>query len=504
MGYPAGVQSSNRSRVLAWALFEFGATGLISIVVTFVFSVYLTGTVGEGTPGGTSPASWLGRALSVAGLTIALLAPLIGVWVDAPRRRRLVLTLLTGLAVTLTCLMSLIRDDPRYLLPGLVLLAATAACSDLASVPYNTMLKQLSTPESAGRISGFGWAAGYAGSVVLLLVVYLGFISGKGPTRGLLHLTTHDGLNVRAAMLLAAGWLAVFAMPLLTTARHLPAVREESPAPSDDRERGGTPGEAGRRHQASGDRERGGTPDEAGRRHQASGDRERGGTPGEAGRRHQASGLLGGYRKFWSELTTEWRRDRNLVFFLLASAVFRDGLAGLFAFGAVLGVNVYGISQAEVLIFGVSASVVAACGAVLGGLFDDRLGSKQVIAGSLAAIIVVGLTLMTLSGAQAFWICGLLLCLFIGPAQSSARTLLLRMSSEGKEGVAFGLYTMTGRAVSFLAPWLFSVFVDVFHNTRFGMGGLDVVLGAGLLGLLAVRVPRRIEREEIRQPESVV
>ena len=466
MGYPGGVQSSNRSRVLAWALFEFGATGLISIVVTFVFSVYLTGTVGEGTPGGTSPASWLGRALSVAGLTIALLAPLIGVWVDAPRRRRLVLTLLTGLAVTLTCLMSLIRDDPRYLLPGLVLLAATAACSDLASVPYNTMLKQLSTPESAGRISGFGWAAGYAGSVVLLLVVYLGFISGKGPTRGLLHLTTHDGLNVRAAMLLAAGWLAVFAMPLLTTARHLPAVREESPAPS--------------------------------------GDRERGGTPGEAGRRRQASGMLGGYRKFWSELTTEWRRDRNLVFFLLSSAVFRDGLAGLFAFGAVLGVNVYGISQAEVLIFGVSASVVAACGAVLGGLFDDRLGSKQVIAGSLAAIIVVGLTLMTLSGARAFWICGLLLCLFIGPAQSSARTLLLRMSSEGKEGVAFGLYTMTGRAVSFLAPWLFSVFVDVFHNTRFGMGGLDVVLGAGLLGLLAVRVPRRIEREEIRQPESVV
>ena len=74
---------------------------------------------------------------------------------------------------------------------------------------------------------------------------------------------------------------------------------------------------------------------------------------------------------------------KNLVFFLLASAVFRDGLAGLFAFGAVLGVNVYGISQADVLIFGVSASVVAACGAALGGLFDDRVGSKTVIAGSL-------------------------------------------------------------------------------------------------------------------------
>ena len=78
---------------------------------------------------------------------------------------------------------------------------------------------------------------------------------------------------------------------------------------------------------------------------------------------------------------------------------------------------------------------------------------------------------MALSGAAAFWVCGLLLCLFIGPTQSSARTLLLRMTADGKEGVAFGLYTMTGRAVSFLAPWLFSTFVDVFGADRAGIGG---------------------------------
>jgi UMF1 family MFS transporter len=83
------------------------------------------------------------------------------------------------------------------------------------------------------------------------------------------------------------------------------------------------------------------------------------------------------------------------------------------------------------------------------------------------------------------------LCLFIGPAQASARTLLLRMSRDGKEGVAFGLYTMTGRAVSFLAPWLFSVFVDVFGAVRAGMGGLCLVMAVGLLGMLMVRAPRR-------------
>jgi len=104
-------------------------------------------------------------------------------------------------------------------------------------------------------------------------------------------------------------------------------------------------------------------------------------------------------------------------------------------------------------------------------------------------MIVVGLTLTTLSGVMAFWVCGLLLCLFIGPTLSASRTLLLRMAAEGKEGVAFGLYTTTGRAASFLAPWLFSVFIDVFGTDRAGMGGLMVVLLMGLLALLAVHAP---------------
>ncbi|MGD1111382.1 MAG: MFS transporter, partial [Mycobacterium sp.] len=206
---------------------------------------------------------------------------------------------------------------------------------------------------------------------------------------------------------------------------------------------------------------------------------------------YQPTSMLGGYRKLWNEISAEWRRDRNLVYFLGASALFRDGLSAIFAFGAVLGVNAYGITQASVLIFGVVASVVAAIGAVLGGSIDHRIGSKPVIVVSLVAIVTLTLTLMVLSGSVAFWACGLLLALFIGPSQSSARALLLHMVKDGREGVAFGLYTMTGRAVAFAAPWLFSVFVDGFGSVRAGLGGIALVLIAGLLAMLAVRVPPR-------------
>jgi UMF1 family MFS transporter len=422
-------RTAGRRQIISWALWDFGATGLNAVVVTFVFSIYLTNTVGADLPGAISATSWLGWALGAAGLVVALLAPVTGVWVDAPWRRRRVLAVLSATAVVLISAMSLVRDDHRYLALGLVLLGCASACNELATVPYNAMLRQLSTPQTSGQISGFGLGLGYFGSVTLLSVVYLGFISGDG---GMLGLPVEDGQNVRAAMVFTAVWFGLFAVPVLL------AVPSVKPGPLEQ----------------------------------------------------QSVGFVGGYRKLWTDIRSEWRRDHNVVYYLIASAVFRDGLTGIFAFGAVLGVRVYGVSEADVLLFGVSASTIAAVGAVLGGLLDDRFGAKPVIVVSLAAMIAVGLTLMTLNGALAFWMCGLALCLFIGPTLSAARTLMLRMSAHGKEGVAFGLYTTTGRAVSYLAPFLFSLFIAVFGTDRAGMGGLVVVLAAGLLAMLAVRVPR--------------
>ncbi|SEH72747.1 MFS transporter, UMF1 family [Mycolicibacterium rutilum] len=428
------MRTGGRKQIVAWALWDFGATGLNAMVVTFVFSVYLTSAVGDDLPGSASPASWLGWALGLAGLVVAVLAPVTGVWVDAPWRRRRVLAVLTGLAVVLTAAMSQIRDDYHYLIPGLLLLAAASACNELATVPYNAMLRQLSTPQTSGQISGMGLGLGYLGSVVLLLVGYFGFIAGDGETRGLLGFAAADGQNIRAVMVLTAVWFGLFALPVLITVPPVP--RDVAPA-------------------------------------------------------RAGLGFFGGYRVLWSEIVSEWRRDHHVVYYLIASAVFRDGLTGIFAFGAVLGVNVYGISGADVLLFGVSASTIAAIGAVIGGLLDDRFGAKPVIVVSLVAMIAVGITLMALDGPLAFWACGLALCLFIGPTLSAARTLMLRLSADGKEGVAFGLYTTTGRAVSYLAPVLFSVFIAIFGTDRAGMGGLLVVLAAGLLAMLAVRVPRR-------------
>jgi UMF1 family MFS transporter len=161
----------------------------------------------------------------------------------------------------------------------------------------------------------------------------------------------------------------------------------------------------------------------------------------------------------------------------------------VFTFGAVLAVTVYGIGAGDVLVFGVVANVVAAAGALAAGRIDDRAGPKAVIVGSLLGMLACGTVLLFLSGPAAFWVFGLGLCLFVGPAQSSSRTFLCRLAPPGHEGELFGLYATTGRAVSFLAPTLVGLCTWLFGSERAGIVGILVVLAAGLAALWPVRPP---------------
>jgi UMF1 family MFS transporter len=127
-----------------------------------------------------------------------------------------------------------------------------------------------------------------------------------------------------------------------------------------------------------------------------------------------------------------------------------------------------------------------------------------VIVGALIGLLIAGSAILILGagsypvfGAQwtgdtTFWVFGLLLTLFVGPAQASSRAYLARLAPEGGEGELFGLYATTGRAVSFLAPMLFAVSISVFGAQRFGILGILVVLLAGLLLLLPVKPPAKV------------
>jgi UMF1 family MFS transporter len=198
----------------------------------------------------------------------------------------------------------------------------------------------------------------------------------------------------------------------------------------------------------------------------------------------------------WRRVRVLFRADRHTVYFLLASAIFRDGLGAVFTFGGIIAAGTFGFPLSQVIIFAIVGNVVAAAGAMLGGVLDDKIGPKRVIIMSLVGLLVAGMGVFFSPGASGFWLFGLLLCLFVGPAQASSRAYLARLAPAGQEGELFGLYATTGRAVNFLAPALFAASIalaapHVAEAQRYGILGIMLVLLLGLLLLIPVRAPRR-------------
>ena len=407
-----------RRVVLAWSLWDWGSASWNAVVTSFVFGPYVVrGVVGDAEPGGLSANTWLGISSAAAGLLIALIAPVTGQRADAGGHRKRNLAIWTGLVVAVMLVMFTIQNEPSYLWAALVLLAAGAVFAEFAGVSYNAMLPQVSTPDTVGRISGFGWSMGY-----------FGFIA---PDVGWFGVTSEGGLNIRAVALFSAAWFAVFALPVLF------AVPEKPPGPP----------------------------------------------------RRRVS-FLRSYALLLADVKSLFQRDRNSVWFLIASALYRDGLAAVFSFGAILAVSVYGMAQDTVLIFGIVANITAALGALVFGRIEDRVGPKRVIMISLVGLISTSLILLFAQGTTMFWIFGLILTLWVGPAQASSRSFLARVAPPGREGEMFGLYATTGRAASFLAPGLFALFSGLFSD-RIGIVGIALVLLAGALAMIGVKSPPR-------------
>jgi MFS transporter, UMF1 family len=420
-----------RSQVFSWALWDWGSASFNAVITTFVFTVYLTSTDAFG--GTDFVSAQLGWWIGGAGLVIALLAPITGQRSDGSGRRKLWLAVNTYIVVVLSALMFFVEPKPGLLVLGLFLIAAGTVFFEFAAVNYNAMLHQVSTPKTIGRISGFGWAMGYFGGIVLLLILYFGFIH---PEVGLFGVTGADGLSVRVSMLIAAAWFGLSALPLLFKV-------PEFQAPTTKRAR---------------------------------------------------IGFLRSYAILGRDIAKLWRESRPTLGFLVASAVFRDGLTGVFTFGGILAAGTFGFSGGDVIVFAIAANVVAGLSTLLVGSLDDRIGPKPVMVTALVGTILAALAVFAFheGGTVVFWTFGLIMCLFVGPAQSASRSFLSRIVPAERQGEMFGLYATTGKAATFLAPTAFALFVTLFGAQVWGVLGIALILLVGLILLLPVKARQSV------------
>src|SRR5690348_9923527 len=441
-----------RAAVVSWIFFDWAAQPYFTLITTFVFAPYFANFVAPDPAAGQ--ALW-GFATAAAGFAIALLSPVLGAIADASGRRKPWIAGFGALLVIGSCAMWIGRPGDPSIIPPLLLAYAVATVGvEFATVFNNAMMPTLVPPDHIGRLSGTGWATGYIGGIVSLIIV-LGFLAANPDTgRTLLGFTPLFGLDPvthegdRAAGPLTGLWFIVFVTPMFLFTPDYPAKRPVREA------------------------------------------------------------LYEGLADLKQSLK-DLPQQKSLAAFLLANMIYTDGLVSLFAFGGIYAAGTFGWHTIQIGTFGILLAIAGTFGAWLGGKLDDRLGPKRVIAGSLlilllavAAILLVdkdsvlfvevappqaGAPLFSSAAERAYLVLGCLIGAAGGPLQAASRTLLIHLAPKDRIAQYFGLFALTGKVTSFIGPLLIGMITAATASQKAGMAVLVVFFVTGLALLMRVR-----------------
>lgn len=407
-------------RLFAWALYDFASSSYSTIILTFIFATYFVKRVA---PDATDGAAAWGFAMGLSGLFVAIGGPFLGTLADQGGRRKRWF----GFFTLLTCLSALfmwfILPSPSCAWLALALAALGSASIEFAYIFYNAMLPELSTPQTVGRWSGWGWAMGYVGGVIALLLCLLLFIGRFA----LFPLDQTTGQEERATFVLCGVWYAIFAIPIFL---FIPSSATYKPI----------------------------------------------------------NGAL--FENTLLQLASTFRQIHsyaNLFRFLVARMLFNDALLTLFAFGGVYAASVFNMSEERILYFGLTLNITAGVGAAFFAFIDDRIGGKRTTLIALAGLILTGTGALLARTEAHFWAAGMLLGLFVGPAQASSRSYMARMAPERLRNEMFGFFALSARVTAFFGPMLLGWLTYLTASMRLGMASVIALLGIGLGLMLKVQ-----------------
>jgi UMF1 family MFS transporter len=443
---------ASRPAIFGWLLFDWACQPFFTLVTTFVFAPYFAASLA---PDPVTGQSLWGYATAAAGFALAVLSPVLGTIADATGPKKPWIAA-CGLVLFLAsfALWYAAPGVPSAIPIALIGFAFATIAVEVAAVFNNAMIPHLVPPERYGRLSGTGWAMGYLGGLVSLVIV-LGFLAGDGASgKTFFGLNPLFGLDPaqregdRITGPFSAVWFLVFVMPLFLF-----------------------------------------TPDIA---------------------RSKVS-LQTAVAQSFAQVRgtlTDARQHQGVLRFLIANMVYQDALVALFAFGGIYGAGVFGWEATELGLFGIMLTITGTVGALIGGRLDDRFGAKSVIMGAIIVLALVCVGVLSLGSEhilfviptapageglyasapeKLFVLLGLVIGAVAGPLQASSRSLLARLVPAREAGRYFGLLALSGKVTSFLAPLAVAVATAIFQTQAAGPAVLILFLIAGLALLSGVK-----------------
>lgn len=441
--------------IASWVLFDWAAQPFYTLILTFLFAPFFATTVVGDEARGQQ--LW-GYAAALAGIIIAIGSPLLGAMADGRGRRKPWIAGLSCLLAASMAALWIATPGASGTTIALVLLAFVMAtvAAEFTQVFTNAIMPSLVPPSQLGRLSGTGWAVGYTGGLVSLILVagFLVAVPSTGKTLlGLDPIVKLDSLSRETDRLVgpfAAVWFLLFMIPFFLFVPDKPPVAVAGAAPR---------------------------------------------------------------RSPFAEIGDTLRTlpsHRDMLYFLLARMLFTDGLSAIFAFGGIYGAATFGWGPLELGLFGIVLTLTGAIGAVIGGVLDDRVGSKTVIVVALGLLIVGALGILSVDKTHVFfttevtakaagskpfssvgeWVFlgfAVLVGVVSAPVQAASRALLARLAPPDKITQYFGLFAFSGKVTAFLAPFMVATVTAATGSQRWGMAAILLFLIAGMALMVPVR-----------------
>jgi UMF1 family MFS transporter len=298
---------------------------------------------------------------------------------------------------------------------------------EFATIFTNSLMPDLAGDDDMGKVSGSGFAFGYVGGIVSLVIMLLLLAENSETGKTLIGIDPLFGLNAearegtRSVGPFTAIWYVIFMIPFFMWVRE-PPVKKRVPI-------------------------------------------------GQS------------LRELWA-LILSLKDRQSLGAHLLSSMFYRDALNALYGFGGVYASGVLGWSITQIGVFGIAGAISAALFAWLGGKMDSARGPKPVINLSMWVLIVVCMVIAGMSrddffgmpfaeGSalpdQIFYACGILIGAAGGTLQSASRTMMVFHTTRERSTEAFGLYALSGKATSFIAPFSIALVTTLSGSQRMGI-----------------------------------
>ncbi|WP_084729522.1 MFS transporter [Streptacidiphilus neutrinimicus] len=436
---PASTETTDLKRAqLGWYLNDWANAAFSATVLTVFLGPYLTDIAKSASDahGDVHPLGLAVRAGSFFPYTVSFsvlisvaVMLLAGATADRTGRHKTLLCVFAYVGAAATVGMFFLGGH-RYLLGGGLLVVANVSYAVSAALA-NSFLPGLAPPDDRDRISSKGWAFGYAGGGLLLVLNLALFLDHSA-----LGLTS--GTAVRLCLASAGLWWATFTIfPMLRLPQRAGLAPVAKPV---DEHAGGT--------------------------------------------LRELAGTLRGMKKY--PLT---------LLFLIAFLCYNDGIQTVISQASLYGSEELGMSQTTLIAGVLLVQIVAIGGALLLGRIAGRFGSKRTILGSLVAWVVTLAFGYVMPAHQPIWFYALAAAigLVLGGSQALSRSLFSHLIPAGHEAEYFSLYKISDRGTSWMGPLVFGLAYQVTGSYRVAIISLLIFFAIGFLLLTRVPVRRAIE-----------